>query len=149
MNLTVEVAVSTPTGWLALEDEANGLEIGAESFASKTLTPKTRKIGDDRVDFEGTLTIAMARGMVTEPIQVIITGETHDDYDTKEQQVIAAFQQLSFQVTRQIGNSKQTWDCFCSENIQITTEQPHMFATMGVVTIDVPHLPSITQELVP
>lgn len=148
INLVVAAEVSWAGSWFALEDEANGFELGANSFGQREITMKTRKVGEDRVDLKGALTLAAAPGNVTETIEVYVSANDQATFDARMQQVENLLTQLKFQLRRTIGNSRQTWDCFAAEQIQITTNQPFLVATTGLISAQVPRLPDVLLETV-
>lgn len=148
-DLVVAADISIAAGWLELEDEENGYEIGANSFSERTLTAKQRKIGEDAVWLKGGPTLASAPGNVTENLEVIVSGDDQFSFDTRVQALINALGQLAFQLRRTIGNSRQTWSCYASPNVRIETSQPYMVATTGLVIAEINRYPDVVLEMIP
>lgn len=148
-DVDIAVAISLGAGWLELEDEENGYEVGANSFAERTLTAKQRKVGEEAVWLKGSPTLASAPGNVTENLEVYVTAPDPFTFDTRVQVLVDAVGQLTFQIRRTIGNSRQTWDCYASPNVRIQTSQPFFVATTGLVAVEVNRYPDVTLESVP
>lgn len=143
------VEISTgPSTWLNVNDEANGFDVGVNSFSDRTLTQKQRSVGEDALWVRGAPVIASAPGNVGEPFEVWVTGTDHFDFDSKVNALVSYLTQVTFSLRRTIGNSRQTWTCFAVSDLRIQTSQAFLVATTGLVSCTVPRLPDVTLESV-
>lgn len=150
IDLVVATEISTgPTTWVSLEDEAAGYELEKTSFSDRTITAKQHSVGDDLVWLRGSVVLASAPGNVTETLAVWVTGTDAFDFDTKVADLTRWLtEQVTFQIRRTIGNSRQTWTCFASTQVRISTQQEYMVATTGLVTATITRLPDVVLESV-
>lgn len=147
MTFTLSVQLETSPGvFLELEDETNGREMGGGSFADRTITTKQRTVGDDQPWLRGTLVTASAPGNVVEMLEVWVTEADHYSFDQQVETIVKAItEQLSYQVIRTIGNSKETWTCMASTNVSVKTQKEYILATTGLISAQVPRLPDVTR----
>lgn len=144
-DLDISVQIETPTGWLELEDEANGYTVGADSFVSSAVTHRKTEINSEWM--EGTFISRAVRENVTETVAVYVTGNSPHQLATRLNRLTDGFNQLSYAMVVRFGDVSETWSCWVSDyTVATKTELRH--ATIAVVSATVPRLPSVAQSKV-
>lgn len=141
--LDVAAAVHTPSGWVELEDEANGYELHAESFTSRAVQQRTVNSPGEWIS--GTFARRSTKENVTEPVSILVDGAgSHFAYATRMKVLRDAFDQTSYTFRVRFGDVLETWVCTMPADYTESCEQPFRFATTGILRVQVAHLPDVT-----
>ena len=144
-EIDISVMIETPTGWLELEDEANGYTLGADSFASSATTHRKTEINSEWM--EGTFVSRAVRENVTETVAVYVSGDTPHQLAMRLEKLTDGFNQLSYAIVVRSADIADTWSCWVSDyTVATKTEMRH--ATIAMVTATIPRLPGTTKTKV-
>ena len=141
-QLDLSARLETPTGWVELEDEANGYCLSAESFTNSVVNH--RKIEVQSEWMEGTYVARSVRDNVQEIVAVWVSGNTPNDLSNRIQVLTDGFDQLNYQIITRFGDDQTTWKCFVA-GYTIATKIEMRFATSALLTATVPRLPSVNR----
>lgn len=147
VDLAVSCQLLTPTGWLEVEDEANGYSLHADTINTRTVTHRAKDSKGDWV--EGSFAFSAVRENVTETVAVWVTGEDSIYTFRQRMEVLEdTFNQLWWKVMLTIGDAKETWTVAEPADYTITTSGPLFIATTGSISAQVPRLPALVLEQV-
>lgn len=140
-DLVLSMQVSTPSGWLELNDGTIHV-LAKETFSEKTVGK--RKTEAKNPYLEGSQTVSALREEVVETVAIYVYGSTHFSTATRVRIITDAFDQNEYRII--IGIENNAWDVWwCgSANYRIDTSQELLHARMAKVTIEVPRHP-VTQ----
>lgn len=144
---SLSVQITSPTGVIELEDEANGYSLHGDTFASETYTH--RKVEVNSPWLEGTYAVDAVLDNTVEALVVWVSGLAPDGtyshflFRTRLNALKKCFDQISYQITRTIGDAVEAWDCEVSD-YTVETQQEFLFATRGVLRVPVPRRPTAT-----
>ena len=144
-ELNLSVSIETANGWLDLEDEAGGYTVDATAFAERSVSH--RKVESSSGWMEGTYVSRSVKENVNETVAVQVTGATASELKKRTNDLVAAFEQLSYQMIVSIDDDQEIWSCTVAD-YAITTSQAFMFSRMAIVKATVPHLPSLYQRVI-
>lgn len=133
--------ISTPTGPLALEDEANGYVLHEETGSSRATQQRVTSQEGTWVD--GTYAHRATRGNITEPLSVWVTGATPYECQVRMNAIKRALNQKRFTVTFQFGDLQETWICTMPADYTEQYDKPWRHATTGLLRAQVQHLPEV------
>jgi hypothetical protein len=139
-DLDVAASIETPTGWLDLEDEASGYELSYDSFSAQAVSHRKTVLQSEWI--EGSFITRSVRENITEKVSVYVRGDTPFMLAERLARLTDGFDQLSFAMVVRFADSQETWSCSTSE-YTISTKQEMRFATMALVSADVPRLPTL------
>lgn len=145
MNLDVTAKIQTPTGWLELEDEANGYTLSADSFASSAVSHRKVEVSSEWM--EGTFVVRSVRENVTETVSVFVTGATPAELSDRLLALTDGFDQLNYAMVVRFADAQETWSCQVAD-YTTSTKAELRHATMAQVTATVPRLPSVVRAKV-
>ena len=144
-DLTLSVVIETLLGPLELEDPPNGYELHTDTFNSRSVSHrKTEVIGDWT---EGGDVDRSLRDNITESLAVWVGGATTFEFQTRLKVLTDAFEQLSYPVTRTVGDLREVWSCRPSD-YTIETSQPYLVAKVGLVKVQLVRKPAVTMSQV-
>lgn len=138
-DLEVSVVIQTPLGDLELEDAENGYEVGKAAFASSQVSWRKQEINAEYV--EGAYTNRAVRENVQETLEVYVAGLTQFEFQTRVRALTDAFGQLTYTITRTIGDAQEVWNCTVAD-YTVETSQEFLVATIGKISARVPRLPT-------
>lgn len=143
--LDVSFSIYAPSGWLDLEDPANGYEAHRDTRGTRAVSWRKREISSNYV--EGTFVNDAVRENVIEALAIYVRGDDPFQLDERVTALTNALEQLHYLVRARTGNLLETWSCMVAEyTIETSMEMQH--ATMALVRASVPRLPTVTKELV-
>ena len=145
-DLDVHAEIETPTGWLELEDIANGYELHAESFSQRQV--QSRKVEADGEWANGSYTVRATVGNVVETVSVWVKAPSPFDLAERLDPLLAGLHQLQFRFRVTTGNLREEWVCQYSD-YTIESDQNLRFATLALVKAQVPRLPDLVRTMVP
>lgn len=141
-KLDAKAWVYTGTGWLLLEDEANGYKLEASTREARQVSWRRQEIAGTWT--EGTYTVHAVKENITETVGVWVRAATHAQLGTRIQVLLDAFSQLTYSMFWQEEGLGERWRCFCSD-VQISTNRELQHARVALVKFSVPRLPSTTR----
>lgn len=130
-TLPVSVLMSTPTGYLELNDRTT-YRVADGSFSSRAVTH--RRLSAQSPFLEGEYVYSSVRANISEPLNVYVTGATHFAMETALQALVTALEQTTFTVVRTIGDARYTLACYASD-YTISADRPLLHATRVLVQI--------------
>lgn len=140
-DIDYEASISTPSGWLVLDDEAAGYESEGESTMERTVSYRQRTISGDWV--EGEFVTASVRGNVVEPLHVWVTAPDPAELVARVAALTDALEQLTYSVRLRWATHEETWTCMPA-GYTVTTSREFRVATTALVKAQVPRLPGRT-----
>lgn len=141
--LDVDARILGPSGWIDLEDEANGYTLHDDFANSRATTQrKTDTMGDW---VEGTFTVRAVRENVTESVAVWVDGTTPYQLATKVEALTDALDQLAFQMVVRFGDSEETWQIVQPADHVEAYDKAYRFSTLCLVRATVSRLPTLTR----
>lgn len=138
-DLDYSLEISTSSGWLALEDEANGYTLGEETAAEIATSRRDRTVAGQWV--EGSFTTASVKENQVVPVTVWVIGADPAEFDQRKAVLEAAFDQLSYQIREIFGGMTRVWTCMAAP-YTVACSGPMRFAREGLVSAQVPRLPT-------
>lgn len=141
-DLSLRVRIQTPGGWLELEDEVNGYEIHADSFAALQIGHRKVDVEGDYV--EGSYTVRSVRSEVNEALVVWVAGATPFVLADRMSALTTALESISYGIEVTFGDSQETWTCNPAD-YSIESSRPLRFATTAIVRATVPRLPTVSR----
>lgn len=141
-DLTLSARIQAPDGWHELEDEANGLWLHSDSFATRA-TPR-RNVSSDGDWIDGSFTRRSTRGNVLETVAVWCDGSTAFEFSTRFEALKSWFDQISYNFELTVGNAKESWVCPQPGEYTEDLNQVFRFATRGLLRVQVARLPHLT-----
>ncbi|HEY5727423.1 MAG TPA: hypothetical protein VIV08_02305 [Acidimicrobiia bacterium] len=143
--LDVSFAIEAPSGWLELEDPANGYEAHKESRIDQSVTWRKQEISSNYV--EGTYVNDAVRENVTETIAIYVDAPTPFVLMERVTALTDALSQIRYQVAMRSGDLLETWDCGVAD-YTIQTPQEMINARMAVVRAVIPRRPTVVMAQV-
>ena len=140
LDLSVKV-YTDPVTFIELNDRVS-YRIEAGSFAQQATSKKRQEATSPFL--EGTYIVNALRENVTEQLNVYVYGSSPSDFQSKLQVLKDAFDLNEFVVTRTLGDSVHTWNCYSSD-YSLTTQREFMHAKMGLLSVQLLRRP---QEVV-
>lgn len=144
-TLELSVQVNSVTGPIELEDPANGYSLHADSFAQRAYTHRNVEVSSPWI--KGTYATDSVLDNANEALVIWVSGwdpvagvESQYLYQQRMDTLMACFDQLSYQLTRQIGDAVEVWDCEVSD-YTVETQQEFIFATIGVLRVSLNRRP--------
>ena len=138
--------IQTPTGWLDLQDPANGYELHSEAFATRSVQARTNDAENEWV--RGSYRVRAVPGNKVEQLYVWVGGPTQYDFRTRLEAFTSALEQIQYELEVTFGNAKERMFCMYSDNYTVETAQPMRHARIGLVRAAVPRLPDSIVTLV-
>jgi hypothetical protein len=142
-DLETQCYISTPSGWLSLNDKVV-FTLAAGSFETSQTTHRKQEVTSPFL--EGTYAVNALRENITEPVSVYIKGATHSLMRSALEALKAAFDQVSFTMLIIRGGSSQTWHCYASD-YEVGTRREFLHATLAQLTAQVVRAPQEDLEL--
>lgn len=141
-DLDVSASVLAPTGWIELEDAANGYELHKDSFARRATSHRKTEVANEWVP--GTYVTRSVRESVSEDVVVYVRGASPFELSERVSALTDAYDQLAYSFKLRIGDLEQTWSCASPADYTVETQQEFWIATLAVVRATVPRLPAMT-----
>ena len=138
MSLTVSLVLDGPAGPIELQDPAHGYELHKDTFATAATTHRKQEVSSEWM--EGTFTSRGVRDNILEQVVVWVSGATQYEFQSRLQAIIDALEQLSFTMTKTLGNARWDWSCSMAD-YSVETSQEMLFATTGLIRAQVPRRP--------
>jgi hypothetical protein len=138
------IEVSSGDEWINVSDGLN-FEISATEFGTKTLS--RRRIQASSPFFDGTYLLHSTEENITEPLTIIVYGETQNDVTENILLLQQLFSQFRYKVRVRYGNHRETWNC---EPADYSLERTHTYLhnNMAMIRFQIPRLPKMTQEVI-
>jgi hypothetical protein len=146
MMLDVAFAIQAPSGWVELEDPANGYEAHKETRAEQGVSWRKQEITSTFV--EGTNVNDAVKENVTESVAIYVDAPTSYVLAQRIKVLTDALSQIRYSMRFRNGNLLETWDCAVAD-YTIETPQEMINSTMAVVRASVPRRPTVTMAQVP
>lgn len=143
-DLSVSCRIQTPSGWLEVEDEANGYTLHSDTRGTRSVTRRTKEVKGEWV--AGAFAQRSVPENVSETLAIWVSGATTFEFQDRMQVLEDAFDQLVWSVEFTIGDSKETWSIAEPAEYQITTQREFWIARTGYITAQVPRLPTVLRE---
>lgn len=140
-STTVGLAISTPAGWLPLNDQTN-YSVGASGTRSGTSTNYNRIEATSPV-LAGAYPVHITPGMVTEQVQVYIYGTTMTQVQANYQALLNAFEQWTYELKWTFLDRVETWNCNAISSATIDMGQGMLHNYMATITLTVPRFPAV------
>lgn len=144
--LDVAFAIQAPSGWVELEDPANGYEAHKETRAEQGVSWRKQEISSTFV--EGTFVNDAVKENVTETLAIYVDAHTPYELAVRVKVLTDALSQIRYQVRMRSGNLLETWDCAVAD-YTVQTPQEMINSRMAVVRASVPRRPTVVTALVP
>jgi hypothetical protein len=145
-DLDYTLEISTPLGWLLLEDEANGYSLGAGTKSEVSTSRRDRTTEGQWV--EGTFTLASVKGNEEVPVEVYVEADTPAVLDQRLQVLKDAFDQLTYQIRETWEGMERVWYCMPGP-YSISASTALMVAKEALFKATVPRLPTTTVTYTP
>lgn len=139
-DLAVSVVIDTLLGPLELEDLASGYELHKETIGLRATSYRKVEVSGDFT--EGTDTQRAVRANVTEQLSVWVAGTTQFEFQTRVRALTDALEQLSYTITRTVGDAIEVWQCTTAD-YSLETSQEFLVATIGLIKATVPRKPAV------
>lgn len=139
-DLDLQVKIATTTGWLDLDDPLAGYTVHGDSFATRTVSYRTRAVSNEFI--EGSFAVTSVRENVNEVLAVRVSGNTTYEFRNRVQKLTDALEQLSYQIMMRIEDATEYWTCQPA-GYAIETQREFYHARIGVVRATVPRLPAV------
>ena len=145
IDLDCSARIMTPTGWIELADRAGGYELGPDAFTQAAVSHRKSEISSEWL--EGTFVTRSVRENVTETVSVYVYGDSPYELATRLDALTDGFDQLQYSMVVRFGDAQHEWDCWVAD-YTIATRQEMRFATMALVSAQVPRLPAAARTQV-
>ena len=142
-DLAVSCRISTPSGWLDVNDGV--YRLGKDAFAAQSTTWRRQEAANPFV--EGSWTVAAVRENVVEILSVWVRGTTATPAWQAVAALTEAVSQRNFAIEFTVDGVRRTYTCNMAEyQVQATTEL--RVAGMAQVIAQVPRSPVFDEETV-
>ena len=125
-EMSVHAKISTPSGWLNLEDPVNGYALEKTTLGNTQIS--TTQITAQSNFVEGTVVLNSVRQQVQETLSVWVTGDSTSQLWSRRDVLLSALNQLQYQVCLVIEDMAVYFTCTPANPITITYQQEFMFA---------------------
>ena len=144
-TLDISFEILTPSGWVELEDPANGYSLHRDSFNQRTVQHRSLMASNDWV--AGAYAARSVRDNVVEDVAFYVNGETTYECMSRVDLVLSAFDSLTYQARLRRNDHRETWTCTPAD-YTLESDQPLIFATMVLVKAKIPRHPTKAVEQV-
>lgn len=141
-DVQVTARISTPTGWLDLEDPEGGYELHPETLSGGSVSYRTVIASSPWV--EGDVATSAVRENVLEALSVWVTGDTPHEFYTRWKRLTDALEQRAFTVELTVEDAAFTWTVTRPAEHTTDTQQAFLVARTGLVRAKVARLPELT-----
>lgn len=142
-QLRVMAKVSTPTGWLNLNDGGR-YRLEASALAEQSATFRRREIQSPHLP--GTWLVSAVPENITEPVSIWVNEFDHYALHKALQALRDAFTQAYYVMHWQIEQHEFAWNCQLAD-YQIDSSKDLRHATMAKFTARVPRHPEVVNAL--
>ena len=144
--LIVRASVSSPTGWIDLNDHER-YELEATSRNNRSVKFRRQEVTSPYLP--GTWLINAVPDMISEVVSVWVRGTSHFDLTRNVSALEDAFSQLSFTIRWATDDSYEEWMCQLSD-YTIATQREYQHARVAKFTAEVPRYPwSSIRQVIP
>jgi hypothetical protein len=139
--LTISVRISTPGGWLELNDPKNGYQITADSLVTAQSPWRSQDVNN--IWTEGTFSAGAVRDNVTETLNVYCRGATSYEVAVLRRAFQSALEQLVYNVLVVMEDVAEMWTCPKPANYTVASQQEFRWARMCEVQAQIFRLPTV------
>ena len=139
-DLNISCRMTTPNGWLELNDGV--YRLSAEAFGEAETT--WRRVEASNPFVEGTWTVSAVRENITENLSVWVRGSFPELTSAAVQELLNALAQRNFGLEVTFDGVTRFYTCFVSD-ATVSTSGPMRVARMAQVVAQVPRHPVFTE----
>jgi len=135
--LKIGARISTPTGWLDLNDRKT-YQLEGSSFADRSVGWRKREVNSDYV--EGSFVVNAVRENVIEKLAVWVRGETYHDLAMARQRLEDALCQLTYRISLRTSDVTRYWEATVAD-YQVNTQREYLHSRLALVSASIPRHP--------
>jgi hypothetical protein len=136
-TLLVRARVSSPAGWININDHIN-YELSGETRGSRQVGHRKQEVTSPYIN--GSFVVNAVSDNIDEQVAVWVFGDSHYTMLQKVQALETAFTQLSYAIEWVIEDHAEIWDCQLAD-YTVNTQREFLHAKQALFTATVPRQP--------